>query len=138
MSGFTPMLPVASLKHSLEFYQRALGFTVETADPPTGPIFLSLTRGGTKLFLISTNSRRSAVFGGRGGIRLYLEVDNAADLYQNCQSVGARITKTLTLNEREGYLEFIMRDPDGYEVGVYSLSNPLKEMESGEKGRSDP
>ncbi len=131
------MLTVASLKRSLEFYQRALGFTVETADPPASPVFLSLFRGGTKLFLISANSRRSAVFAGRKGIRLYLEVDNAEDLYRNCQSVGVRIIKELTTNEREGYLEFVMRDPDGFEVGVYSLFKPVNETESGEKGRSN-
>jgi catechol 2,3-dioxygenase-like lactoylglutathione lyase family enzyme len=126
MFRIVPQLSVTDIRRSVRFYVERLGFAVSVEDPPGDPSFVSLEREEAALFLVSDAARDDpfSPAGGAGwrgtGIRLYFEVDDAAELHAALRRGGVEGLGELTFNEEEQYTEFRLRDPDGYELGVYS------------------
>jgi lactoylglutathione lyase len=127
MLRVVPQLVVADISRSVGFYSNILGFEVSTEDPPGAPEFVSLECEDACLFLVSEASRDDQTLvddlrvGKRGvGIRLYFEVDDAPALYEHLRLTGVEMLRPLTCNEAEDYSEFLLADPDGYEIGIYS------------------
>lgn len=122
-----PQLTVSNVKRSVEFYTKQLGFAVTLRDPEDAPVFVSLEREDATLFLVSEASRDDTdsaedLAGNKHGvgIRLFFEVDDAKSFYDRARGRGATILRELSNNEEENYAEFVMLDPDGYEIGIYS------------------
>jgi predicted enzyme related to lactoylglutathione lyase len=127
MFRIVPQLVVADIDRSVGFYSNVLGFVVALEDPEGAPEFVSLEREDASLFLVSAASRTDQEGGadlGPGkkgaGVRIYFEVNNASDFYKQVKDSGATIVRELTHNEAEDYSEFLIADPDGYEIGIYS------------------
>lgn len=127
MFRIVPQLTVRDVHRSVAFYTGYFGFNVTHEDPPSAPDFVLLEREEASLFLVSEASREEQYqmeelqANKRGvGVRLYLEVDNAQELYNRLKSAGVDILRDITYNEEEDYTEFSLRDPDGYEIGIYS------------------
>jgi uncharacterized glyoxalase superfamily protein PhnB len=127
MFRIVPQLTVASVKASAAYYQIHFGFEITVADPPDDPVFASLEREDATLFLVSEASREEESHiadlanNKRGvGVRLYLEVDDAREVYDALVSAGVAIFREIAYSEKEEYTEFSVLDPDGYEIGVYS------------------
>ena len=122
-----PQLVVSDIQRSVAFYSETLGFRVSLEDPPGAPEFVTMERDEASVFLISEASREDPEFIGslrsnrRGvGVRLYIELDDAAALYAKLRGDGMAVARELTRNEAENYSEFLIDDPDGYQIGVYS------------------
>lgn len=126
MFRIVPQLTVTDIQRSIRFYVEQLGFTVTLEDPPGSPAFVSLEREDVALFLVSDSAQddpgaTSGAAGRRGnGIRLYFEVDDAAELQAALRRKRVANLGELTFNEAEQYTEFRLLDPDGYDLGVYS------------------
>lgn len=127
MFQIVPQLTVRDLSRSVEFYTQHLGFAAAHSDPPDAPVFVMLEREESRLFLVSEDSREEPyqlddlANNKRGvGVRLYLEVDDAQEVYRALKEAGVSLLRELAYNEREDYTEFSFSDPDGYEIGVYS------------------
>jgi len=127
MFRIVPQLTVQDISASSQFYCDRLGFRETLRDPEESPIFISLEREETTLFLVSLASGeqsgqiRDLLRNKRGvGVRLYAEVDDAKAVYEALKEAGVSIQKDLAYNEKEDYTEFTLLDPDGYEIGVYS------------------
>ncbi|MGC8667904.1 MAG: VOC family protein [Chthonomonadales bacterium] len=126
MFHITPQIVASDIRRSAEFYTRHFAFFVTQVDPPEDPEFIALEREESSLFLVSsasrTEARRDMLQTQQWGIgvRLYFEVDDAAALYKQLREAGVPILRDLAVNEEENYTEFLISDPDGYEIGVYS------------------
>jgi predicted enzyme related to lactoylglutathione lyase len=127
MFRIVPQLTVRDVRRSVEFYTQLFGFAVTHEDPSGAPDFVLLEREEACLFLVSEASREEQYqieelqANKRGvGVRLYLEVEDARELYNRLKSAGVEILRDIMYNEEEDYTEFSLRDPDGYEIGVYS------------------
>lgn len=112
-----PQLRVADLQRSVTFYTNTLGFEVGTLDPP---VFASVQREDAELFLETRNSVECGPETGRRGVRIYFEVDDARELHDALCERGVPVIKALTENPDEDYVEFVVSDPDGHELGFYS------------------
>ena len=122
-----PQLTVSDLERSIAFYVGLLDFTVTLRDPADAPVFVTLERDDAMLFLVSESSREDtdaaedlAAHKHGVGVRLYFEVDDARAVYERVPATGARLHRDLTYNADENYTEFVVLDPEGYEIGVYS------------------
>ena len=127
MFRVVPQLMVDDVSRSVGFYANVLGFVVSVEDPEGTPEFVSLEREDAALFLVSAASREeplpvdaSGTTQRGAGVRLFFEVDDAAALYEQVRGSGVQIVRDLTFNEEEDYTEFLMADPDGYQIGIYS------------------
>jgi catechol 2,3-dioxygenase-like lactoylglutathione lyase family enzyme len=132
MFRIVPQLTVKDVAASVRFYEERLGFTATVLDPPEEPAFASLEREDASLFLTADKAGPPAGAWAalqalqnqqkaRGeGVRLYLEVDDARELYDTLLSAGITPLREIAYNEKEDYTEFSFADPDGYEIGVYS------------------
>jgi predicted enzyme related to lactoylglutathione lyase len=122
-----PQLTVVDISRSVQFYRDNLGFTLTIEDPPEAPVFAALEREDVSLFLVSESSREEPyqvedlANHKRGvGVRLYFEVDDAREIYEQSKFNEVTVLRDLTYNDREDYTEFSIADPDGYEIGIYS------------------
>lgn len=127
MFQIVPQLTVAFMERAIRFYTERLGFTVTLLDPPDAPVFAALEREEASLFLVSEASREEPyqledlAQNKRGvGVRLYMEVDDAREVYDALKAADVPILRDISYNEREDYTEFSLQDPDGYEIGIYS------------------
>lgn len=120
-----PELSVSSLKNSLEFYVKTLGFKIEYERPESGFAFLSLQ--GSQLMLDEGNDDpNSQWFTGkmqrpRGrGIHFQLEVRSIAPLHKSLKSRHYPIKSEpkdywfRQGNRMIGMRGFLVMDPDGY------------------------
>ena len=115
-----PLLNVADVARSLAFYTERLGFTLAQSYEDEGtPIWAALEFGEASLML---NRPDHALCDGRearpsyGDVVLYLTVDDAAALHESLRAAGLE-PGPLT-REDYGMLEFLVRDPDGYEIAI--------------------
>ncbi|MCC6727983.1 MAG: VOC family protein [Chthonomonadales bacterium] len=126
MLRVVPQLTVDDLARSVAFYTEHFGLKVTHRDPPDEPDLVLLEREDAGLYLTTAAGRspsgrpgsRSAARG--AGVRLYFEVDDAAALHEALAGAGAVIMQPLTTDEAEQYAEFVVADPDGYELAVFS------------------
>jgi lactoylglutathione lyase len=120
-----PELTVSSLKKSLDFYVKTLGFKIEYERPESGFAYLSLQ--GSQLMLDEGNDDpKSQWFTGkmeypRGrGIHFQLEVKNIMPLLKSIRAKGYPIKSEpkdywfRQGNTMIGMRGFLVMDPDGY------------------------
>lgn len=119
-----PELDVTSIKKSLEFYHKILGFKIEYQREEDKFAFVSL---GTIQFMLQEldleynkwNTGKLEYPFGRG-INFQLEVENVDDIYMNIKKNNYDIMVEMEENwyrkdnELLGNKEFLVMDPDGY------------------------
>jgi catechol 2,3-dioxygenase-like lactoylglutathione lyase family enzyme len=98
--GVTPVLRVADLKASVDYYVRVLGFKLDW----DGPYFASVSRGKCCIFLSEGDQ-------GHPGGWVWIGVEDAAALWKEYQTSGAKIRHEPT-NYQWTY-EMQVEDPDG-------------------------
>ena len=102
IEGISPILNVADMQRSLEFYVGLLAF--ENADWGDDD-FTGVTRDDCTILLCRGGQ-------GRPGTWIYLGVDDARRLHEHLRSNGANIL--LEPTNRPWALEFNVEDPDGH------------------------
>lgn len=112
-----PQLRVTDLARSVAFYTGVLGFSVGTLDPPA---FATVQREEAELFLETRVAGDRIREAGQRSVRIYFEVDDAQALYDQLAQSDVEVIKEPTANPAENYVEFVVSDPDGHELGFYS------------------
>jgi predicted enzyme related to lactoylglutathione lyase len=102
-------LGVRDVLASIDFYEKAVGFTVLTTmgEPPT---FALIGHGEAGLGLGRVEYPAVADFA-----CCYFNVDGVEELHQRCVDAGATITGPLT-HQPWGNYDFVVADPDGHQI----------------------
>ena len=114
---------VQDLPRSIDFYTKALGFTVRRADPEDAPTYAALRHGNDEIMLSQLGafadvwpleqkaaSRKPA---GAGPFTMYKE---SADIERDCdraRAAGANVLEGV-VDRPWGQKEFVVEDPDGF------------------------
>lgn len=125
VSTLMPLLNVEDVPRSLTFYREALGFEViQEAEIDGVTIWACIGSGEAKLMLNQPDSADSGARAARpsySDVVLYLTVEDAHERH------GALAARGLAIGpvERQAYGvdEFLLRDPDGYELAICSPIN---------------
>jgi catechol 2,3-dioxygenase-like lactoylglutathione lyase family enzyme len=108
-----PVLYVADVDASAEFYRDRLGFQIDFVhgDPP---FYGSVSREGATLHLKLVDEPVFAAGAAEreGLIMAFIEAPNVRELYTEYQAANAEIVQKLT-KQPWGGTDFIVRDPDG-------------------------
>ncbi|MFZ0819478.1 MAG: glyoxalase superfamily protein [Candidatus Acidiferrales bacterium] len=100
--GVTPILRVRSLKTSVEYYVKVLGFKIDWGDPEK--FFASVSRDRCHIFLSEGDQ-------GNPGSWVWIGVEDAAALFEEYRASGAKIRHAPTTYEWA--FEMQIEDPDG-------------------------
>ena len=120
-----PLLNVADLSRSLAFYRDALGFSVVEDFELDGQIlWTALESGDAKLMLHEApqSDPARAKRPSYADLVLYLYVEDTAAVHATLTQNGFRPGPIE--QEDVGLVEFYLRDPDGYEIGIGSPLPP--------------
>lgn len=101
IENIIPILRVENLSTSLDYYQHVLGFSVDWS----GSDFVGLSRDGWRLYLCEGSQ-------GQPGTWLWVGVQDVDQIYQECQSRGAKIKGEM--RSHPWAREFQVVDPDGH------------------------
>jgi catechol 2,3-dioxygenase-like lactoylglutathione lyase family enzyme len=118
-----PVIPVADVKASAEFFSSTLGFAIDFlhGEPP---FYGSVSRDGASLHLkfvhapvltVGTQDRA-------GFISAFIEVENVKALYAEYVAAGATFDQKLK-KQAWGGRDFIVRDPDGNGISFVGRGN---------------
>jgi PhnB protein len=92
----TPMLAVRDMRQAVDFYSKALGFTVRSVmDGPEGPIHAELRLRETTLMLSPESRQQNSLSAnsiGNTPATLYLLVDDVDGVFNRAVGAGARVT----------------------------------------------
>jgi Uncharacterized protein conserved in bacteria len=113
--AIVPLIHVASVPHSVAFYQ-SLGFhatTVFTPPDQDEPSFARVDSGGARLMLV----RGHAIKPDEQGMILTLYCDDVAATHAALRATGVRVGDLTFPPERPGG-RFGLTDPDGYGLAV--------------------
>ena len=92
----TPMLAVRDIRQAVDFYSKALGFTVRSVmDGPEGPIHAELRFRETTLMLSPESRQQNSLSAntiGNTPATLYLLVDDVDSVFNRAVGAGARVT----------------------------------------------
>ncbi len=119
-----PMLYVADLSRSIDFYRRVLGFKLGKLYPnEERPTYAPLYVGNDKLMLVQGGPRmpafhRHEICG--SGVQLLVQVDRVDQVYEQVRE-QAQVVDCLE-DKTWGDREFTISDPDGYLVTFYTSS----------------
>ena len=103
--GVTPVLRVADVTASVDYYTRALGFHLNFKFPDeTAPFFASISRGRSNLFLCEGDQ-------GNPGSWVWIDGVNVETVYDEYRASGAKIRNPPT--NYEWALEMQVEDLDG-------------------------
>jgi catechol 2,3-dioxygenase-like lactoylglutathione lyase family enzyme len=103
--GVTPVLRVASVAASLDYYTRALGFQLNFKSPnDPAPLFASIARGRCNLFLSEGDQ-------GHPGSWVWIDGVEVEKIYEEFLSSGAKIRNPPT--NYDWALEMQVEDLDG-------------------------
>lgn len=117
-----PLLNVEDADRSIAFYRDALDFeVVQTFEAAGATVWAMLKSGDIKLMInrpdrADSKSRRDA--DSYGGVVLYCHVESARDRHADLAARGVSVGDVTT--EAYGMEEFLLRDPDGYEIAIGS------------------
>ena len=121
----TPLLNVEDAARSIRFYTEALSFrVVEEFERDGKPIWALLQNGEAKLMINQPDRVDSADGSYRrarpsyGETVLYFHVASAHDTRAELSAAGYAVGAVTT--ETYGVNEFLLRDPDGYEIAIGS------------------
>jgi catechol 2,3-dioxygenase-like lactoylglutathione lyase family enzyme len=101
-------LTVADWRAARAWYRDALGLAVELEDEATG--FVLLRAGGSRVALKAGTPRP-------GTVKLVFEVADLAAGLDRLAGLGAAVGPVKP--SAEGYRRAFVRDPDGYEIGLF-------------------
>lgn len=127
ITEMTPLLNVEDADSSIAFYRDALGFeVVQTFEADGATVWALLTSGDTKLMInqpdhADSKGRRNAA--SYGDVVLYCTVESARDRHADLAARGLTVGEVTT--EAYGMEEFLLRDPDGYEIAIGSRLTQL-------------
>jgi catechol 2,3-dioxygenase-like lactoylglutathione lyase family enzyme len=116
VTGISPVLLVADLQRSVDYYRDRLGFTCVTHGDP--PDFATADRDGqTILLALAEDSSRLVPHWKIVDMmwNVYIRVDDADAIYAEVQERGAGIDYTI-YDAPHGFREFGVSDPDGYDI----------------------
>lgn len=99
--GCAPILRVENMEASLRFYVDVMGFT---AAEWGNPEFTHVSRGGAGIYLCQGGQ-------GKGGAWVWVGVNDAAALHEECKALGIKIRMPPT--NFSWALEMQVEDPDG-------------------------
>ena len=116
LTGVLPVLHVADLDRSVEFYGQILGFEVVWRAPMDGGGENCMLHAGLVDLLLST-AEEGETPGFTG--TLYFSASGAAELYEAVKE-SVEIAWPLS-RMADGTSEFGMRDPDGYVLAVTEI-----------------
>ncbi|MGE0591308.1 MAG: VOC family protein [Vicinamibacterales bacterium] len=110
-----PLLTVQNLERSLDFYERALGFSVVgRADIGGRAFWCRLERGGASLMLQQSDDEDGPVDGRGRGVALYVVCDDVERLRAEFTSRGLQLPP-VSIAEY-GMKQFVVSEPDGYSL----------------------
>lgn len=127
ITEMTPLLNVEDADRSIAFYRDTLGFeVVQTFEAEGATVWALLTSGDTKLMInqpdhADSKTRRKAA--SYGDVVLYCTVESARDRHADLAARGVTMGDVTT--EAYGMEEFLLRDPDGYEIAIGSRLTQL-------------
>ena len=122
-----PLLNVEGADRSIAFYRDVLGFeVVQTFEADGATVWAMLKSGETKLMIncpdnADSKARRNA--DSYGDVVLYCYVESARDRHADLSARGVTVGAVTT--EAYGMEEFLLRDPDGYEIAIGSRLTQL-------------
>ena len=140
MGYISPTLAVRDMRATLDFYTRALGFTVGMTFPTLdNPEYADISKDGMVLMFIPT---KNLGIGSREklgtGVNLYLQIDGDIDVYYyQLKKRGVEIVVDIR-DEPYGIRDFTVQDPDGYQLTFNQVpqSPGLSSPASGEEGEA--
>ena len=98
--ALTPMLTVRDIRQAVDFYSRALGFTVRSVmDGPEGAIHAELRLRETTLMLGPESQQQNSLSAktiGNTPATLYLLVDDVDSVFNRAVAAGARVAMPVT------------------------------------------
>jgi predicted enzyme related to lactoylglutathione lyase len=124
LTGVSPVLLVADLERSVEYFRERLGFTCEVyGDPPN---FATATRdAATLLFALADDSERIVpnwhIVDNMWNA--YIRVDDVEALCAEVQERGAGIDYSI-YDAPHGFREFGVQDPDGHDIAFGQPLSP--------------
>lgn len=116
-----PIIAVKDVEASSKWYQAVFGckskhggseFDILVAE--NDEIMLCLHKWGEHEHPTMQNSTITA----GNGLILYFRTDKMNEIRQNAEKIGAAIAEEIHLNENSRYLEFSIRDLDGYYLTI--------------------
>jgi predicted enzyme related to lactoylglutathione lyase len=107
-------LTVADWRVAVAWYRDALGLAVRLVDEANG--FALLQAGGGRVALKSGVPRP-------GTVRLVFEVTGLPAELERLAALGVAVTSPIKASP-EGYRRAFVRDPDGYEIGLFEWAGP--------------
>ncbi len=122
-----PLLNVEDADRSIAFYRDALGFeVVQTFEAAGATVWAMLMSDDIKLMInrpdhADSKARRGAA--SYGDVVLYCHVESARDRHADLAARGVAVGGVTT--EAYGMEEFLLRDPDGYEIAIGSRLTQL-------------
>jgi uncharacterized glyoxalase superfamily protein PhnB len=120
LQRITPLLNVADVDRTSQFYADAFGFEIiEQAGPSGSVVWARIACDGSVLMLNKHgegSQRRLAERADHSDIVLYIGVEDAADLHARLAQAGMNPGE---LEKQEyGVMQFALYDPDGYELAI--------------------
>jgi predicted enzyme related to lactoylglutathione lyase len=116
MTGISPVLLVADIQRSVEYFRDKLGFECEVYGEP--PDFAAARRDETTLLLALCDDPERIVPNWKiveNIWNVYIRVDDADAVYAEVQERGAGIDYTI-YDAPHGFREFGVQDPDGHDI----------------------
>jgi predicted enzyme related to lactoylglutathione lyase len=116
ITGISPVLLVADLDRSVEYYRDRLGFECEVYGEP--PDFATAGRDGETILLALARDAERLVPHWQIVEKMwnvYIRVDDADAMYNEVQQRGAEIDYTI-YDAPHGFREFGVQDPDGHDI----------------------
>jgi predicted enzyme related to lactoylglutathione lyase len=123
LTGVSPVLLVADLDRSVEFFRDRLGFDCEVVGDP--PNFAVVRRDAAVILLALADDSERIVPNWKivhNMWNAYIRVDDADAIYAEVQERGAEIDYTI-YDAPHGFREFGVQDPDGHDI---AFGQPLR------------
>jgi predicted enzyme related to lactoylglutathione lyase len=123
LTGVSPVLLVADLDRSVEFFRDRLGFECEVVGDP--PNFGVVRRDAAVILLALADDPERIVPNWKIVHNIwnaYIRVDDADAIYAEVQERGAEIDYTI-YDAPHGFREFGVQDPDGHDI---AFGQPLQ------------
>jgi predicted enzyme related to lactoylglutathione lyase len=116
LTGVSPVLLVADLQRSVDYFSRRLGFECHIfGDPPN---FATAARDAAVILIALSDQPERLVPHWQIVDKMwdaYIRVDDADAIYAEVQERGASIDYTI-YNAPHGFREFGVQDPDGHDI----------------------
>jgi predicted enzyme related to lactoylglutathione lyase len=124
LTGVSPVLLVADIGRSVEYYRARLGFECEVYGDP--PDFASATRDDATILLALCRDPDRIVPNWQIVDKVwnaYIRVDDVEAVYAEVQERGAGIDYTI-YDTPYGFREFGVQDPDGHDIAFGEPQSP--------------